>query len=150
MSLTSVLRIRGKMCRDYLKKATEGRAGFPGVITTVLDIQLCPGSMGSLPSSRMPEKTCLPRGSVHQCLIHAVRMAAESKVVLTVRAASRSISSPWGIVSAPAITKLFPFPSYAALSYCFFSTVPSSGWEAGLGFSLRGASPLQVPLQIFY
>lgn len=147
MLLISVLQIRGKMCSDNPKRAPEGRSGFPGVVTTGLDYTNVPWQHGKLAFSGVPEKPCLPHGSVYQCLIHTIGMAPDSKLVLTVR---RNISCPWATVRAPAITKLFLFPSCTALSYCFFSTVPSSGWEAGLGFSLRDASLLQVPLQIFY
>ena len=101
----------------------------------------------SLGSSRVPEEPRLPRGLVHQCLVHTFRMAPERELVLTVRAAPSNVSCPRATVCAPAVAKLFPFPSYAPLS--FFTTVPSSSWEAGLSFSLPDASLLQVPLQIF-
>lgn len=71
-------------------------------------------------------------------------MGPESKL------GSKSIYCPWHIICSPAIMILFLFQSHTALSYCFFLTLLSSGWELGLGFPLWDASLLQVPLQIFY
>lgn len=94
MWLISVLQMRGEMCRDNLKRATEHRSGLPGVITTGLNYTDVPWQHGQLAFSRVPEKPCLPRGSVHQCLIHTIRMAPESELVFTVRAVPGNISCP--------------------------------------------------------
>lgn len=100
-----------------------------------------------LDSANVPWATCLQwsawktmgHGLVHQCLIHKIRTAPESMLLHTARAV------PWVIICA-----LLWSCSYTALSYCLFSTVPSSSGEAGFGFFLQDASLLQMPLKIFY
>lgn len=94
-------------------------------------------SPGQLASGGVPEKPHLSHGLLHQCLIHTIRTAPESRLLHAARAVNRNISCPWAIIYAPDIMKPFLFPLYTALRYCFFSTVPSSDGESGLGFSLQ-------------
>lgn len=89
------------------KCAEQQKAGLPfqGAFQYVWTLQMSPGQLAF---SGVPEEPCLSHGLVHQCLIHKIRTAPESRFLHTARAVLRSISSPWAICASLWSCSCFP------------------------------------------